>query len=84
GLLRDQVLPEARRLLRGDSLHLDLRPKAPNRLEGECHLSLPSVYRTTLSGHVDLYTDRLRYRNGMVDLGYDTDDTLALVLRDYH
>ena len=56
---------------------------APNRLEGEFHLSLPSDYRTTLSGHVELYTDRLRYRHGKVDLGYDSDDTLALVLRDY-
>lgn len=79
----DQDLPEARRLLRGYTLHLDLRPKAPNRLEGEFHLSLPSDYRTTLSGHVELYTDRLRYRHGKVDLGYDSDDTLALVLRDY-
>ncbi|CDI89772.1 major facilitator superfamily permease [Pseudomonas aeruginosa PA38182] len=35
----DQDLPEARRLLRGYTLHLDLRPKAPNRLEGEFHLS---------------------------------------------
>ena len=58
-------------------MHLDLRPKAPNRLEGEFHLSLPSDYRTTLSGHVELYTDRLRYRHGKVDLGYDSDDTLA-------
>ena len=79
----DQDLPEARRLLRGYTLHLDLRPKAPNRLEGEFHLSLPSDYRTTLSGHVELYTDRLRYRHGKVDLSYDSDDTLALVLRDY-
>ncbi|MBF2952853.1 MFS transporter, partial [Pseudomonas aeruginosa] len=79
----EQDLPEARRLLRGYTLHLDLRPKAPNRLEGEFHLSLPSDYRTTLSGHVELYTDRLRYRHGKVDLGYDSDDTLALVLRDY-
>lgn len=78
----DQDLPEARRLLRGYTLHLDLRPKAPNRLEGEFHLSLPSDW-TTLSGHVELYTDRLRYRHGKVDLGYDSDDTLALVLRDY-
>ncbi|MDV6616550.1 MFS transporter [Pseudomonas aeruginosa] len=79
----EQDLPEARRLLRGYTLHLDLRPKAPNRLEGEFHLSLPSDYQTTLSGHVELYTDRLRYRHGRVDLGYDSDDTLVLVLRDY-
>ncbi|HCF2411238.1 MFS transporter [Pseudomonas paraeruginosa] len=82
-LLPEQDLPEARRLARGYTLHLDLEPKAPNRLAGEFHLSLPSDYRTTLSGHLELYTDRLRYRYGKIDLGYDSDDTVALVLRDY-
>ncbi|GLU38555.1 MFS transporter [Pseudomonas sp. NBRC 100443] len=76
-------LPEAVRLERGYSLHLDLRPEAPNRLRGDFHLVLPTQYRTTLSGRIELYTDRLRYRDGQVDTRFDSADTLAYVLRDY-
>lgn len=82
-LAPDSDLPQARRLSRGYSLHLDLQPEAPNRLRGVFHLVLPTEYRTSLSGEIELYTDRLRYRNGVVDTHYDSLDTLAYVVRDY-
>ncbi|CDF84814.1 hypothetical protein PKB_3471 [Pseudomonas knackmussii B13] len=82
-LAPDSDLPEARRLNHGYSLHLDLQPEAPNRLRGVFHLVLPTEYRTSLTGEVELYTDRLRYRNGVVDTHYDSLDTLAYVARDY-
>lgn len=76
-------LPEALRLRSGYTLHLDLRPEAPNRMIGAFHLVLPAQYRTTLSGQIELYTDRLRYRDGQVDTRYDSMDTLTYVVRDY-
>ncbi|WP_447749245.1 MFS transporter [Pseudomonas nicosulfuronedens] len=78
-----QDLPEAVRLQRGYSLHLDLIPKAPNRMEGAFHLVLPTEMQTTLSGTLEVFTDRLRYRNGEVDTRFDSRDTLRYVLQDY-
>ncbi|OBY49176.1 MULTISPECIES: MFS transporter [Pseudomonas] len=78
-----QDLPEAVRLQRGYSLHLDLTPKAPNRLEGAFHLVLPAQMQTTLSGTIEVFTDRLRYRDGEVDTRFDSRDTLRYVLQDY-
>ncbi|MBB4863129.1 hypothetical protein HNP46_001976 [Pseudomonas nitritireducens] len=78
-----QDLPEAMRLQRGYSLHLDLAPKAPNRLQGAFHLVLPAELHTTLSGTIEVYTDRLRYRDGQVDTRFDSRDTLHYVLQDY-
>ena len=82
-LLPEQDLPEARRLSRGYTLHLNLRPEAPNRLVGDFHLVLPAQFKTSLSGQVELYTDRLRYRDGQLDRSFDSRDTIAHVLRDY-
>ncbi|MDU4252388.1 MFS transporter [Pseudomonas sp.] len=78
-----QDLPEAIRLQRGYSLHLDLTPKAPNRLEGAFHLVLPAQMQTTLSGRIEVFTDRLRYHDGEVDTRFDSRDTLRYVLQDY-
>jgi len=78
-----QDLPEAVRLQRGYSLHLDLTPKAPNRMEGAFHLVLPAQMQTTLSGSIEVFTDRLRYRDGEVDTRFDSRDTLRYVLQDY-
>lgn len=78
-----EELPEAVRLQRGYSLHLDLRPKAPNRMEGVFHLVLPAEMQTTLSGTIEVFTDRLRYRDGTVDNRFDSRDTLRYVLQDY-
>ncbi|MHB9796412.1 MFS transporter [Pseudomonas sp. MT3] len=78
-----QDLPEAVRLARGYSLHLDLQPEAPNRMVGAFHLVLPASMQTTLSGQIELYTDRLRYRDGQVDTHVDSQDTLLYVVRDY-
>lgn len=78
-----QDLPEAVRLQHGYSLHLDLTPKAPNRLEGAFHLVLPAQMQTTLSGTIEVFTDRLRYRDGEVDTRFDSRDTLRYVLQDY-
>ncbi|WP_342245759.1 MFS transporter [Pseudomonas sp. OTU5201] len=82
-LLPEQELPEARRIPRGYTLHLDLQPVAPNRLAGDFHLVLPPKFATTLTGHLEVFTDRLRYRDGRVDTTYDSRDTLAHVIRDY-
>lgn len=82
-LLPEQDLPEARRLSRGYTLHLDLQPLPPNKLVGDFHLVLPPQFKTTLSGKVELFTDGLRYRDGAVDLHVDSADTLAYVIEDY-
>lgn len=82
-LSHDQELPETRRLDRGYTLHLDLQPVAPNKLRGNFHLVLPPQYETSLTGVIELYTDRLRYLNGHVDRRYDSRDTVAFVIEDY-
>jgi hypothetical protein len=82
-LLPEQDLPEARRLNRGYTLHLDLRPQAPNKLAGEFHLVLPPSFKTSLSGSVELYANGLRYKDGVVDRHFDSSDTLAYVIDDY-
>ncbi|PKF72715.1 MFS transporter [Pseudomonas fluvialis] len=82
-LLPEQDLPEARMLQRGYTLHLDLQAQTPNRYVGDFHLVLPRSLATNLSGRIELYSDRLRYRDGRVDLSHDSEDTLAYVLRDY-
>ncbi|MDN6860573.1 MFS transporter [Pseudomonas sp. CAN2814] len=78
-----QDLPEAVRLQRGYSLHLDLVPQPPNRMSGSFHLVLPTEMQTTLSGTIEVFTDRLRYRDGRVDTRFDSRDTLHYVLQDY-
>lgn len=82
-LLPEQDLPEARRLSRGYTLHLDLQPQEPNRLVGDFHLVMPPRFKTSLSGRVELYRDRLRYLDGKVDTRYDSNDTIAHLLQDY-
>lgn len=82
-LLPEQDLPEARRLSRGYTLHLDLQPQEPNRLVGDFHLVMPPRFKTSLSGRVELYRDRLRYVDGKVDTRYDSNDTIAHLLQDY-
>jgi hypothetical protein len=82
-LLPEQELPEARRLSRGYSLHLDLQSQPPNKLAGDFHLVLPARFKTTLSGKVELFSDGLRYRDGKVDRQVDSSDTLAFVIEDY-
>ncbi|AYC33325.1 MFS transporter [Pseudomonas cavernae] len=82
-LLPEQELPEARRLSHGYTLHLNLKPQAPNKLVGDFHLVLPPQFKTTLSGRVELFSDRLRYVDGKVDTHYDSRDTLSYVIEDY-
>jgi hypothetical protein len=82
-LLPEQDLPEARRLVRGYTLHLDLKPLPPNKLLGDFHLVLPAQFKTTLSGKVELFSDGLRYRAGKVDRHVDSADTLAFIINDY-
>ncbi|MBS7660725.1 MFS transporter [Pseudomonas lalucatii] len=82
-LLPEQDLPEARRLSRGYSLHLDLEVQPPNKLVGDFHLVLPPRFKTTLSGRVELFSDGLRYRDGKVDRHVDSRDTLVHVIEDY-
>lgn len=79
----EQELPEARRVSSGYTLHLDLQPVPPNKLAGDFHLVLPAHYHTSLSGHVELFTDDLRYRSGQVDLTHDSADTLIHLARDH-
>lgn len=82
-LLPEQDLPEARRLSKGYTLHLDLQPVPPNKLQGEFHLVLPPAFRTSLSGDVELFSDRLRYKDGRLDTHFDSPETLAWVIEDY-
>lgn len=79
----EQDLPEARRLNRGYTLHVDLKPSGPNRLAGDFHLVLPAQFNTALSGSIELYTNHLRYRDGKVDARVDSRDTLFYVVEDY-
>lgn len=79
----EQGLPEARRLKRGYTLHLDLLNQPPNTLQGDFHLVLPPHFKTSMSGDVQLLTDRLHYINGEVDRKYDAISTLEYVLEDY-
>ncbi|MBA1274612.1 MFS transporter [Stutzerimonas azotifigens] len=79
----DQELPEARRVARGYTLHLDLAPVPPNKLVGDFHLVLPPQYQTSLSGKVEIYRNQLRYRDGVVDRRHDSTDTLRHVIQDY-
>lgn len=79
----EQLLPEARRIENGYTLHLDLQPVSPNKLAGDVHLVLPAHYGTSISGSIELFTDQLRYRAGQVDLRHDSLDTLAYVARDH-
>lgn len=82
-LLPEQDLPEARRLSKGYTLHLNLQALPPNKLSGDFHLVLPPQFGTTLSGRLELFTDRLRYRDGQLDTAFDSQDTLARVVEDY-
>lgn len=82
-LLPEQDLPEARRLTRGYTLHLDLQPQAPNKLAGDFHLVLPPRYATTLSGRIEVFRNGLRYREGRIDYRFDSRDTLAQVVSDH-
>ncbi|MCR4510243.1 MFS transporter [Pseudomonas sp. 32.2.56] len=82
-LLPEQELPEARRLSRGYTLHLDLQPLAPNKLVGDFHLVLPPQFKTTLTGKLELFSNGLRYRDGKIDRQFDSSDTLAHVVEDY-
>ena len=82
-LLPEQELPEARRLSRGYTLHLNLQPLAPNKLVGDFHLVLPAQFKTSLSGTLELFTNGLRYKGDVVDRRVDSADTLAYVIHDY-
>lgn len=79
----EQDLPEARQLKGGYTLHLDLRPEAPNRLVGDFHLVLPAQFQTTLTGKVELFRNGLRYQQGQVDRSVDSRDTLQYLITDY-
>ena len=82
-LLPEQDLPEARRLSRGYTLRLNLQELPPNRLQGDFHLVLPPAFETSLSGRIELFTDRLRYRDGRIDTRFDSRETLAWVVEDH-
>ena len=82
-LLPEQDLPEARRLSQGYTLHLDLQALPPNKLQGDFHLVLPPSFKTSLSGRLELFADRLRYRDGRLDTRFDSRETLAKVIDDH-
>lgn len=56
----EQELPEARRVQRGYTLHLDLQRVAPDRLAGDFHLVLPVHLRTSVSGRIELLAEALQ------------------------
>ncbi|MBX9912488.1 MAG: MFS transporter [Pseudomonadaceae bacterium] len=82
-LLAEHELPEARRLNQGYTLYLNLKPLAPNKLQGDFHLVLPAKFNTVLNGNIELFTDQLRYVDGQVDRHFDSLDTITYVLEDY-
>lgn len=82
-LLPEQDLPEARRLSKGYTLHLDLQALPPNKLQGDFHLVLPPSFKTSLSGRLELFADRLRYKDGRLDTQFDSRETLAKVIEDH-
>jgi hypothetical protein len=82
-LLPEHNLPEARRLNHGYTLYLDLKPVAPNKLQGDFHLVLPAQFNTALNGEIELFTDHLRYINGQVDRHFDSRDSITYVIEDY-
>ncbi|MBU0902651.1 MULTISPECIES: MFS transporter [Pseudomonas] len=82
-LLPEQELPEARRLSRGYTLHLNLQPVAPNKLAGDFHLVMPAQFKTTLSGKLELFRNGLRYQGEEVDRQFDSVDTVSYVIHDY-
>ena len=82
-LLPEQELPEARRLSRGYTLHLNLQPVAPNKLAGDFHLVMPAQFKTTLSGKLELFRNGLRYQGDQVDRQFDSVDTVSYVIHDY-
>ncbi len=82
-LLPEQDLPEARSLNKGYTLHLNLQSMPPNKLQGDFHLVLPPSFQTSLSGRLELFADRLRYRNGRLDAHFDSRETLARIIEDY-
>lgn len=82
-LLPGNPLPEALRLEHGYSLYLQVQRRPPNRLVGNLHLGLPSAHRTWVSGPLEVFTDRLRYREGRVDARFDSAQTLHHVIEDY-
>ncbi len=75
--------PQSWQIEDGYTLYINLEPKPPNLLVGELHLTLPEQFHTSLSGRVELYSNRLRYRDGRVDAHFDSDETLAHVIEDY-
>lgn len=78
-----QSLPEARRISRGYTLHLDLIRQTANQLQGGFHLVLPARFKTSMSGEVRLVTDYLNYVDGEVDRHFDGLSTLEYVLNEY-
>jgi hypothetical protein len=82
-LLPEHELPEARRLNHGYTLFIDLKPVAPNKLQGDFHLVLPAQFATALNGQIELFTDHLRYVNGQVDRHFDSRDSITYVIEDY-
>ncbi|MBD9416227.1 MFS transporter [Pseudomonas sp. PDM16] len=82
-LLPEQDLPEARRLNKGYTLHLDLQVLPPNKLHGDFHLVLPPSFQTGLSGQLELFADRLRYKDGRLDTHFDSRETLTKVVEDH-
>lgn len=82
-LLAGHDQAEAQRIVGGYTLHLDLKRQEPNLLRGDFHLVLPAVYRTSLSGRVELFSSRLRYRDGRVDTRHNSRETLEWLIVDY-
>lgn len=82
-LAADQGFPQTRRLAAGYSLHLDLQPVADGRLLGDLHLIMPTSFKTSLSGQVEVLRSGLAFREGRIDRHLDSHDTLAYVLDDY-
>ena len=77
----DTPQPEALRVAQGYTLHVNLKPGRPNRMEGEFHLVLPTEQPTSLSGQVELYTSNLRYLDDVqIDPRFNSRETVEWLI----
>jgi len=78
-----QDYPETRIFSGGYRMELALAPLDTDQLSGSMVLVMPDSFKSFLVGDFTAYSNHLRYRNGIVDLHFDHDDTLAYVAEDY-
>lgn len=75
--------PETEIINGGYRLDLQLAPLRENQVTGYLQLILPDGSESYASGEFFAYTDHLRYRGEEVERGFDHEDTLEFVAREF-